>query len=368
MASGDYTPLGGMDRANHALALSLAARGDELELVTHRAWPDLHRNGVVVTPVPRPFGAHLLGTPLLSAIGGSRVRRARPGTRVIVNGGNVDTRDITWIHYLHAAHVPDARGVAAGLKERGARQYYLARERRVVRAARYVICNSRRTAADVTAAYDVPPERTRVVYYGVDPEAFAPVDPGARESARRALGLPAQGPVVLFVGALGDRRKGFDRLFEAWASLAREGGWGALLVAAGAGRELPRWRARAAHEGLASVRFLGFRPDIPTVMAAGDVIVHPARYEAYGLGVHEAICRGIPAIVSARAGVAEQLGPDFEPLLIADVESAAEIAARLRTWRNDMERFRGYAAGAGARLRARTWSGMAADFTAAVDA
>ena len=34
-------------------------------------------------------------------------------------------------------------------------------------------------------------------------------------------------------------------------------------------------------------------------------MVHPARYEAYGLGVHEAICRGLPAIVSAGAGIAE---------------------------------------------------------------
>src|SRR5262249_42932765 len=41
IVAGDFTPLGGMDAANHALARYLAGRGDEIELVTHRAWPDL---------------------------------------------------------------------------------------------------------------------------------------------------------------------------------------------------------------------------------------------------------------------------------------------------------------------------------------
>ena len=42
LIAGDFTPLGGMDRANHALASSLAAAaGREVHLVAHRVWPDL---------------------------------------------------------------------------------------------------------------------------------------------------------------------------------------------------------------------------------------------------------------------------------------------------------------------------------------
>ena len=76
----------------------------------------------------------------------------------------------------------------------------------------------------------------------------------------------------------------------------------------GTGAELPAWRQRAQAAGLGDrMRFLGFRSDVPEILAALDALVHPARYEAYGLSVHEALCRGVPAIVSASAGVAERI-------------------------------------------------------------
>ena len=69
LVAGDFTPLGGMDAANHALARHLASR-DEVHLVTHRAWPDLAAlPNVTVHRVWRPFNRHLLGSPLLSRTG-----------------------------------------------------------------------------------------------------------------------------------------------------------------------------------------------------------------------------------------------------------------------------------------------------------
>ena len=45
LIAGDFTPLGGMDRANYALASSLAAApGADVHLVAHRVWPDLERD------------------------------------------------------------------------------------------------------------------------------------------------------------------------------------------------------------------------------------------------------------------------------------------------------------------------------------
>ena len=72
------------------------------------------------------------------------------------------------------------------------------------------------------------------------------------------------------------------------------------LIVVGQGAELPAWRHRAGEAGIgARIRFAGFRTDVPQIMAALDALVHPARYEAYGLSVREALCRGVPAIVSA---------------------------------------------------------------------
>ena len=109
--------------------------------------------------------------------------------------------------------------------------------------------------------------------------------------------------MAIFVGALGDRRKGFDVLFEAWRMLVLDPAWDVDLFVAGEGAERDAWIARSKEMGLASrIHFLGFRTDVSSLLAAADVLVHPARYEAYGLGVHEAICQGVPAIVTSAAG------------------------------------------------------------------
>src|SRR5687767_476248 len=355
LVAGDFTPLGGMDRANHALAAYLARRGDLVTVVAHRTWPDLDALGVLVEQVARPLGSHLLGAPLLARTAERSARHAAAATRLVANGGNADLGDIVWIHYLHAAHSPPVGGGAMRrLRVTRANQYFRRREQRAIGRARTVICNSRRTARDVQRAYGLPIDRLHVVYYGVDGVAFSPVSEQQRVSARRACGWTTE-HVALFVGALGDRRKGFDRLFEAWRLLTRDRAWDMTLAVAGEGAEVQGWKARAEREGLRSIRFLGFRRDIADVMAACDVLVHPARYEAYGLGVHEAICRGLPAIVAREAGIAELFPQDLQDLLINDVESADEIAQRLRAWRDGAPGWRARFHAFADQLRTRSW-------------
>jgi glycosyltransferase involved in cell wall biosynthesis len=367
LIAGDFVPLGGMDRANHALAMHLAGgegEGPVVHVVAHRVWPDLERSAAVrLHRVRRPLGSHLLGAPLLAAEG-ERQARGFAG-RVVANGGNADVGDVTWVHFVHAAYAADG----AGVRGRVAHQYYLARERRALRRARLVMCNSRRTAEDVRDRVGVPSDRIRVVYYGSDPVAFAPVDAEERRAARAALRWPLDRPVVLFIGALGDRRKGFDRVFDAWRQLCGDPPWDADLAVVGQGRDLRHWQRRVRECRLDSrIRFLGFRDDVERVIAACDLLVHPARYEAYGLAIQEAVCRGLPAIVAASAGIAERYPPDLRHLLVQDVEDATEIADRIHRWRWNID-----AAAARVRafsdcLRSRTWRDMSVDIQRMVSA
>jgi glycosyltransferase involved in cell wall biosynthesis len=89
--------------------------------------------------------------------------------------------------------------------------------------------------------------------------------------------------------------------------------------------------------------------------------VSPTRYEAYGLGVQEALCCGLPALVSRAAGVAERYPDALRELLLEspdDVEGLAEALLRWRGrrqhWAPELERF-------SRALRARTWDDMAAE-------
>ena len=369
IAAGDFTPLGGMDRANHALARHLASTRREVHLVAHRVWPDLAAMpGVVVHHAARPLGSHLLGGPLLARKAAALATRLGGETNFLANGGNTPWRRATWIHYLHAAYEPDAVDARARLTGFAGRRRALAHEAHAITAATRVICNSARTADDVRRHYGIPAERVSVVYYGSDATQFSPVTDAGRQHARTLLGLDPGRSLALFVGALGDRRKGFDLLFEAWCELCADTTWDVDLAVAGAGSELESWQRRAAERSVADrIRFLGFRNDIVAVYAAADVIVHPARYEAYGLAVHEALCRGVPAIVSAQSGVAERLPPALTALTLPLPLDRSALVDRCRVWRSDLCGWRQKTAAFAEQLRERSWDDMASDIAALVE-
>jgi glycosyltransferase involved in cell wall biosynthesis len=95
--------------------------------------------------------------------------------------------------------------------------------------------------------------------------------------------------------------------------------------------------------------------------------VSPTRYEAYGLGVHEAVCCGVPALVSAQAGVAERYPLELQDLLLPNPEDPAELADRLRTWHAAASRYREATEHWSAQLRAYSWDHMAAEMTRQMD-
>lgn len=372
IVAGDVTPLGGMDAANHALVRHLAEAGTEIHVVAHRVWPDLRGlPALTVHDVWRPFGRHVLGSPILSQAGHRVWRRgiAPRGGCVVVNGGNCAIAGVNWVHYVHAAHAPTLRSTMSRQAQAWlAHRRDVAAERAALGSARLVICNSRRTERDVIERVGVDPTRVRVVYYGSDPDRFGAVSASQRAAARRALGRSADRPLVGFIGALGDRRKAFDTLFDCWTSLCRRASWDADLIVVGTGAELDRWRQRAKARRLEDrVVFLGFRSDVPEILAALDGVVHPARYEAYGLSVHEALCRGVPALVTASSGVAERYPPELGGLLIDDPDDPAELEERLWLWRRDMESYRARVASVSETLRQRSWGAMSQEIVELVE-
>jgi len=363
LVAGDFVPHGGMDRANRELARYLAA-DTPVHLVAHRVDPELaaHPN-VTVHIVPRPFGKHLLGQPLLAHTGRQwAARLAREGFRVVVNGGNCPWPDVNWVHCVHAAYpTPKSGGAIRRLKQEFVHSRDRRAERRAIRSARLVLCNSRRTANDVVERLGVGAERVRVVYFGCEAQRLTPVTAADRAENRRRLGWGDR-PHVAFIGQLGNRVKGFDTLFAAWERLCREAGWDADLAVIGDGPDRPAWQSRAIARGLVDrVRFLGFRTDVPEILAACDAVVAPSRYDAYGLAVHEALCRGLPAIVSAAAGVSERYPPELHDLILTDPESPAELAERLRHWRANLDSYAARVRPFADELRSRTWADMARD-------
>ena len=370
LVTGDFVQTGGMDMPNYAVATQLADCGVSVQLVAFRVADELRqRSNVRWVKVPKPLRSYSLGLPLLDHIGRRVARKCLArGGRVIVNGGNCQVGDVNWVHYVHAAYRASlATSVARRAQQALMHRLSVEQERSVLRQAQVVIANSERTRRDLTERIGIDDSRIRTVYYGIDADRFAPPSPERRQRLREQLGF-ADKPQVAFVGALGDRRKGFDTLFSAWSALCRDRTWQADLVVIGRGAELPLWEQRARENGMEQrVRFLGFRADVPEVLAACDALVAPTRYEAYGLGVQEALCTGLPALVSAEAGVAERYPAELQELLLQDANDARQLEAALRGWQRNSDRLASATRQFSGQLRQRTWQVMSEDVRRLLD-
>jgi glycosyltransferase involved in cell wall biosynthesis len=370
LVAGGFHRSGAMDRANAELARHLAQRGNPLHLVAHQVDADLAQMpSVTAHEVARPAGSILLGERLLDRAGravAAAVTEGNSAARVVVNGGNCAWPDINWVHAVHRAWPPAVAGAPLLFRARRQLETWtnVRRELAALCSARLVIANSDRTRTALLELLGLDHRRVRTVWLGCD--LWREVGPERRAAARAWLATPAGRPLVVFVGALGhDRNKGFDVLLEAWQQAAADPGWDANLIVAGGGRALDYWRGEVARRGLdAQVTLLGFTDRIADLMAAADLLVSPARYEAYGLSVHEALSCGVPAIVSACAGIADLYPAAMREMLLPNPDDAADLAARLMRWRADMAGWRARVEPFAAALRKRTWDGMAAEIVA----
>lgn len=366
LISPDFHERGGQSKAVAALADHLIGRGVPLYIVGH----DIHArfrgvDGVTLREVSKPRGVDLLGRFLLPRAGRSVARRVTaefPAARVVSNGGCCDWPDINWVHYVHHAWEVPPQNAPAWFRLKNSYAVWLAKrqERRALQRAKLVLSNSLRTRSDLVEGVGLPEPKVENVYYGCDPD-WVPASPEERTAARAWLGQSPERPLAVFVGGFGyDERKGFDTLWEAWRRLCQNDDWDVDLVCAGGGKGVEPWRRRTAEAGLEDrVRLIGFTERIFDVLAAADVLVSPVRYEAYGLNVQEAICRGVPAVVSARAGAAEQYPESMRDLLLDNPDDIDGLCVCLRRWRENRLDHAKETARLSGRLRAWTWNRMA---------
>jgi glycosyltransferase involved in cell wall biosynthesis len=187
-----------------------------------------------------------------------------------------------------------------------------------------------------------------VVHNGIPlpPPLSAAERTARRASARTAIGVPPDGPLLIAVGNLYPV-KGHATLVRALAQLP-----GARAAIAGRGEEESSLRNLAGELGL-SDRFhlLGLRDDVDTVFAAGDVFVQPSLSEGLPLAVLEAMAAGLPVVATRVGGIAEAVEDGCTGHLVppADPERLAG-ALRLTLELPD----RGAALGAAGRARAET--------------
>jgi D-inositol-3-phosphate glycosyltransferase len=180
-------------------------------------------------------------------------------------------------------------------------------EQQVVDEADRLIVNTEDEARQLVSLHGADPTRIDVVHPGVDLQMFTP---GDRAAARAALGLPADEPVVAFVGRI-QPLKAPDVLLRAAALLpTTPAGPARVVVAGGAsgnGLAAPdSLRRLAAELGIADrVTFLPpqAREHLVNVYRAADLVAVPSYSESFGLVAVEAQACGTPVVAAAVGGL-----------------------------------------------------------------
>lgn len=166
-----------------------------------------------------------------------------------------------------------------------------------------------------------PPERLQVILNAVQPVA------GKAARVRDGLALPDGAKLVASVGAL-ESRKGVDLTLRALTQLPTH----VHLLVAGTGPERDMLESMARSLGVAErTHWLGFRRDVPDLLAASDAFVLPSRQDSLANSLLEAMAAGVPVVATAGTGVADALAPrDGRPRagwIVAPEDDAALAAA-----------------------------------------
>jgi len=194
-------------------------------------------------------------------------------------------------------------------------------------------------AADAVHDYFFGPGvASRTIYAPVDLATFDPDAVTVDEKALRDdLGLPPDVPVVGTVGNV-NPIKGHEYLLRAVSRLVRDGDHEIAVPIVGAPLEsrqayFQRLQDLRSDLGLDDVvHFVGFRDDIPELLALFDVFVLPSVAEACPIVVLEAMAMEAPVVATAVGGVPEQLPDDDHGWTVPPEDDAAlanAIAAAL---------------------------------------
>lgn len=195
----------------------------------------------------------------------------------------------TIIHEVHGDPITADRN-------RPLNHFLLAAERLAGRLSDQIIVKSERIR-EMYLNRDVSSlDKYKVIYHGVNTERFHHASPESRDGGNGSVQL-------LFVGRVTDGKGLFD-LLDGLERIA--GDIDVHLKIVGDGDLKTNIQAEINSRGL-SADLLGYRKDIPDLMAGADVLVLPSYREGTPRVITEAMASGLPVVATDIAGIPEQV-------------------------------------------------------------
>ena len=201
------------------------------------------------------------------------------------------------------------------------RKFYLGLEHYISRKSDHIIAPSQMVRDFLVTKEGVSDEKITIIPYGQTVERFDAVTAEKVEAVRDELGM-RKNLALVCVSRL-YHRKGHRYLFEALADLTKNG-LDATIYLIGDGDHKNDLEELARDLDIAEqVRFLGWRDDALTIMAAADIIVHPSLEDALSSAVIESIMLERPIVATDISGVRDSLDDGKYGQVVAPADSTA---------------------------------------------
>lgn len=323
-----YFPFGGLQRDFMRIASTVAARGHHVRVYT-QSWEG---------ECPKTF--ELIHVPVKSHTNHGRNAeyyawvqnhlKAHPADRV-VGFNKMPGLDVYFAaDVCYVEKVAQEKGFLYRLTSRY--RHYAAFERATFEHGKStkLMMLTDKQITDFQKHYQTEPERFKILPPGIYPDRkYSEQIPNSREIYRQKNGIKEQQNLLLQVGS-DFVRKGVDRSIEALAALPESLRHNTLLFVVG--QDKPRkFEVLAEKLGVRSnVHFFSGRNDVSELMAAADLLLHPAYQEAAGIVLLEAITAGLPVLTTAVCGYAHYIADANCGTVIAEPFSQEQLNEVLR--------------------------------------
>jgi len=208
--------------------------------------------------------------------------------------------------------------VVAGLRVAERRRWHLWADRLTSALVDRYVCVSEGVARHAERYSGLAREKLVVIPNGIDVEKFSGIPPVNLQ----ALGVPPDRRVVTYIGRL-EAQKGVPWLLTTaptWLNRLPD----CDLLIVGKGAQQARLQQLCQKRGIGSrVHFVGWRADVPEILAASQLLGLPSRWEGMPNVILQAMASQLPVVATEAEGVRELLGPEADLQIVRYGDSQA---------------------------------------------
>lgn len=198
---------------------------------------------------------------------------------------------------------------------------------RIMRLSQTIITVTGGIKEEISRYGNIPRDRIRVIYNGIDLTGQAPTPSG--ENLRKESGFS---PDDFLIGTVGNLRaiKGQKYLLQALPEILSKIGR-ARIVLIGSGEERENLQKLAAQLHISDkIKFSGYRENAGRLIGMFDIFALPSLSEGFPNVLLEAIVAGVPVVATNAGGVPEIVHHGKEALLVNPADATGLAAAILQ--------------------------------------